>query len=133
MGWRGGWQIVPGGGWGEVVKLKLLLSAEPADHAPTSPEVCVMQVQRQSVPDQVRRTLTERILAGQYQPGERLVELQIARELGVSQGSVREAFRELEAARLGGFFFVRRLDCAGESKSQSHKAVAGAWLAGRFK
>jgi len=59
-----------------------------------------MQVQRQSVPDQVRRTLTERILAGQYQPGERLVELQIARELGVSQGSVREALRELEAARL---------------------------------
>lgn len=59
-----------------------------------------MTLQRQSVPDQVRRTLTERILAGQYQPGERLVELQIARELGVSQGSVREALRELEAARL---------------------------------
>lgn len=59
-----------------------------------------MLVQRQSVPGQVRRTLTERILAGQYQPGERLVELQIARELGVSQGSVREALKELEAARL---------------------------------
>ena len=59
-----------------------------------------MAVQKDSVPAQVRRVLTERILAGHYQPGDRLVELQIARELGTSQGSVREAFRELEASRL---------------------------------
>jgi DNA-binding GntR family transcriptional regulator len=59
-----------------------------------------MPVQKASVREQVRRTLTERILAGAYQPGERLVELQIARELGTSQGSVREALRELEASRL---------------------------------
>ena len=59
-----------------------------------------MQIQKDSVRDQVRRTLTERILAGHYQPGDRLVELQIARELGTSQGSVREALRELEASRL---------------------------------
>jgi DNA-binding GntR family transcriptional regulator len=59
-----------------------------------------MTVQKASVRDQVRRVLTERILAGHYQPGERLVELQIAKELGTSQGSVREALRELEASRL---------------------------------
>jgi DNA-binding GntR family transcriptional regulator len=59
-----------------------------------------MSVQKDSVRDQVRRTLTERILAGHYKPGDRLVELQIARELGTSQGSVREALRELEASRL---------------------------------
>ena len=59
-----------------------------------------MQIQKDSVRDQVRRTLAERILAGHYQPGDRLVELQIARELGTSQGSVREALRELEASRL---------------------------------
>jgi DNA-binding GntR family transcriptional regulator len=59
-----------------------------------------MTVQKSSVRDQVRRVLTERILAGHYQPGERLVESQIARELGTSQGSVREALRELEASRL---------------------------------
>lgn len=57
-------------------------------------------VKRASVPDQVRRLITERIIAGQYQPGDRLIELQIAREMGVSQGSVREALRELEASRL---------------------------------
>ena len=59
-----------------------------------------MGIQKDSVRDQVRRTLTERILAGHYKPGDRLVELQIARELGTSQGSVREALRELEASRL---------------------------------
>jgi DNA-binding GntR family transcriptional regulator len=59
-----------------------------------------MRVKKSSVRDQVRRTLTERILTGHYQSGERLIELQIARELGTSQGSVREALRELEATRL---------------------------------
>jgi DNA-binding GntR family transcriptional regulator len=59
-----------------------------------------MTVRRESVRGQVRRALTERILSGHYQPGDRLVELQIARELGTSQGSVREALRELEASRL---------------------------------
>jgi len=59
-----------------------------------------MGIQKDSVRDQVRRTLTERILARHYQPGDRLVEMQIARELGTSQGSVREALRELEASRL---------------------------------
>jgi DNA-binding GntR family transcriptional regulator len=59
-----------------------------------------MPVQKVCVRDQVRRTLTERILSGHYKPGDRLIELQIARELGTSQGSVREALRELEASRL---------------------------------
>ncbi|HEX4613914.1 MAG TPA: GntR family transcriptional regulator [Urbifossiella sp.] len=59
-----------------------------------------MPVLRDTVRDQVRRALTERILSGHYPPGERLVELRIARELGTSQGSVREALRDLEASRL---------------------------------
>jgi DNA-binding GntR family transcriptional regulator len=50
--------------------------------------------------DQIRRTLVQRILDGYYRPGDRLVELQIARELKTSQGPVREALRELEALRL---------------------------------
>jgi DNA-binding GntR family transcriptional regulator len=44
--------------------------------------------------------LKERILNGQYVPGERLVELQLAEELGTSQGPVREALRDLEALGL---------------------------------
>jgi len=50
--------------------------------------------------DQIRRVLVQRILDGYYKPGDRLVELQIARELRTSQGPVREALRELEALRL---------------------------------
>jgi DNA-binding GntR family transcriptional regulator len=50
--------------------------------------------------DQISRVLVQRILDGYYKPGDRLVELQIARELKTSQGPVREALRELEALRL---------------------------------
>ncbi len=55
---------------------------------------------RQSTRDYIKDTLIERILSGAYPPGERLVELQIAQELGTSQGPVREALRDLEALGL---------------------------------
>ncbi len=42
----------------------------------------------------------ERIVSGHYRPGDRLVELQIAREFGSSQAPVREALRDLETAGL---------------------------------
>ena len=49
--------------------------------------------------DQVKAILLERILAGDYAPGDRLVETRIAQELGTSQAPVREALRELELLR----------------------------------
>jgi DNA-binding GntR family transcriptional regulator len=49
---------------------------------------------------QIKEVLLERILDGAYEPGERIVETRVARELGVSQGPVREALRELESLRL---------------------------------
>lgn len=55
---------------------------------------------RESMRDRVKQVLLERILNGTYQPGDRLVELQIAHELDTSQAPVREALRELEAMRL---------------------------------
>ncbi len=48
---------------------------------------------------EIRDVLLRRILEGKYQPGERLVELQLAAEFHTSQGPVREALRELEALR----------------------------------
>jgi DNA-binding GntR family transcriptional regulator len=57
-------------------------------------------VSRDCMSDRVRRILVERIRDGSYPPGMRLVELRLARELGTSQAPVREALRELEAARL---------------------------------
>jgi DNA-binding GntR family transcriptional regulator len=47
--------------------------------------------------EQVKEILLKRILDGEYKPGDRLVEMQIAQEFGISQAPVREALRELEA------------------------------------
>src|SRR4051812_12138208 len=45
----------------------------------------------------VKDRLLERIVAGTYAPGARIVETRVARELGTSQAPVREALRDLEA------------------------------------
>jgi DNA-binding GntR family transcriptional regulator len=50
--------------------------------------------------DLIRRELLKRIVNGTYRPGDRLVELKIAREFDTSQAPVREALRELEALRV---------------------------------
>jgi DNA-binding GntR family transcriptional regulator len=47
--------------------------------------------------EQIRELLLERIFKGELQPGDRIVELQIAQELGTSQAPVREALRELQS------------------------------------
>ena len=44
--------------------------------------------------------MLERILRGELEPGERLVETRLARELGTSQAPVREALRDLQLLRL---------------------------------
>src|SRR5436305_3273672 len=43
----------------------------------------------------VKRLLLDRIVSGHYQPGARIVELQLAKELGTSQSPIREALRDL--------------------------------------
>jgi DNA-binding GntR family transcriptional regulator len=50
--------------------------------------------------EQIKDVLMQRIVDGDYEPGERIVELRIAEEFGVSQAPVREALRELESLRL---------------------------------
>jgi len=46
--------------------------------------------------DVVFQTLRKAILKGQLQPGERLMEVQLANKLGVSRTPIREAIRKLE-------------------------------------
>src|SRR6185295_61817 len=46
---------------------------------------------------QVKERLLDGILTGRYAPDSRIVETQLARELGTSQAPVREALRGLEA------------------------------------
>jgi DNA-binding GntR family transcriptional regulator len=50
----------------------------------------------QSLPEQVAARLSERITAGIYAPGRRVMEQEISSEFGVSRGPVREALRLLE-------------------------------------
>lgn len=58
-----------------------------------------MKVKKNNLATQVKDALLDRILKGKYKPGDRLIELAIAKELGVSQAPVREAFQILEAMR----------------------------------
>jgi DNA-binding GntR family transcriptional regulator len=51
---------------------------------------------RRALRHDVRDGVVRSILAGRYAPGDRLIELNIAKEYGTSQGPVREALRELE-------------------------------------
>lgn len=52
---------------------------------------------RSVLADQVKERILEGIVNGQYPPDSRIVETQVARELGTSQAPVREALRGLEA------------------------------------
>lgn len=55
---------------------------------------------RRTLRADVRERLTQAIARGHLKPGERIVESRVARELGVSQATVREVLRELEATGL---------------------------------
>ena len=59
-----------------------------------------MTVARTVLREQIKEILLERILRGELEPGERLVETRLARELGTSQAPVREALRDLQLLRL---------------------------------
>jgi DNA-binding GntR family transcriptional regulator len=54
-------------------------------------------IPRSVLADQVKDRILEGILDGHYPPDSRIVETQVARELGTSQAPVREALRGLEA------------------------------------
>jgi DNA-binding GntR family transcriptional regulator len=76
-----------------------------------------MPVQNPVGRHQVREEIQRRILSGESQPGERLTQQSLAKELGVAQGTVRESLLELQwlglvesIDRLG--VFVGKLDAA---------------------
>jgi DNA-binding GntR family transcriptional regulator len=54
-------------------------------------------LERSVLADQVKDRLLQAIVRGDYPPDARIVETQVARELGTSQAPVREALRGLEA------------------------------------
>lgn len=55
----------------------------------------IAKINRSSLAEEIRKSLRELILSGALQPGQRLTEQQVARDMGTSQGPVREAFATL--------------------------------------
>ena len=61
----------------------------------------VMEISHRKVfREEIRNAIREAIFAGELNPGDRIIETYWAKELGVSQGPVREAIRDLEAMGL---------------------------------
>jgi phosphonate utilization transcriptional regulator len=57
-------------------------------------------LQNSSLTTVVQQEIERAILAGEYEPGSKLIEATLAEKMGVSRGPVREAFRMLEEAGL---------------------------------
>jgi DNA-binding GntR family transcriptional regulator len=55
-----------------------------------------MKPPRRALRHDVRDGIVRSILDGEYRPGDRLIEMQIAKAYGTSQGPVREALRDLD-------------------------------------
>jgi phosphonate utilization transcriptional regulator len=70
----------------------------PARASPHGPAIELLR--QQSLTSLVQREIEHRILSGQLAPGGKLNEADLAAELGVSRGPVREAFRGLEQVGL---------------------------------
>jgi phosphonate utilization transcriptional regulator len=66
----------------------------------TLPSASIELIRSHSLATVVRHEIERRILAGEIVPGTRLTEADMAAELRVSRGPVREAFRALEQAGL---------------------------------
>ncbi|MFL6691641.1 MAG: phosphonate utilization associated transcriptional regulator [Ramlibacter sp.] len=67
-------------------------------NASVHPTIALLQ--NSSLTTVVQQEIERAILAGEYQPGSKLIEATLADRMGVSRGPVREAFRMLEEAGL---------------------------------
>lgn len=107
----------------------------------TNPATSTLDRGRQTLPAHVAAFITEGICGGRFVPGERVLEPDLATEIGVSRTPVREALRILETQGLvravGGVGFVvrqlsvRQIDSIYDVRGplESHAAAAAARLA----
>jgi DNA-binding GntR family transcriptional regulator len=72
---------------------------------------------------QVTETLRMAIIAGRFEPGERLIESVLSTELGTSRGPVREALRQLENEGLVMSFPYRGAVVLGVSDDEVHEVL----------
>jgi phosphonate utilization transcriptional regulator len=64
------------------------------------PHPTIAMLQNSSLTTVVQQEIERAILQGEYEPGSKLIEANLAQKMGVSRGPVREAFRMLEEAGL---------------------------------
>lgn len=85
-----------------------------ARETPSALEALGEPLKRQRFADEISDRLAKAIRNGDLEPGTRLVEARLARELGVSRAPVREALRHLERSGLAtaekGLYWVPSLD-----------------------
>jgi DNA-binding GntR family transcriptional regulator len=67
-----------------------------SDSSATARDGRVRRIEKPSLTERVREEILRRILDGEIAPGERIIEMRVAQELGTSQAPVREALRALE-------------------------------------
>lgn len=72
---------------------------------------------------QVTETLRMAIIAGRFEPGERLIESVLSTELGTSRGPVREALRQLENEGLVMSFPYRGAVVLGVTDDEVHEVL----------
>lgn len=76
---------------------------------------------KRNLTEKAAQTITERIVTGEIQPGQRLLEVQLAHELGLSRIPLREALRQLHARGLlvgGGYNGYRAITLDAERRRQ---------------
>lgn len=85
--------------------------------------------QRKVFRKEIRSAIRDAIFEGELRPGDKIIETFWARELGVSQGPVREAIRDLEAQGLVETvpFKGSRVRTLTERTSGTITASASAW------
>ncbi|MCC7038804.1 MAG: phosphonate utilization associated transcriptional regulator [Burkholderiales bacterium] len=72
----------------------------PRSLAESATDRAIAMLRTHSLPGLVQQELTRMILAGEFDAGDKLNEVDLALRLGVSRGPVREAFRALEESGL---------------------------------
>nr|WP_106783365.1 GntR family transcriptional regulator [Lysinibacillus timonensis] len=54
-------------------------------------------IQHETLPQKIARIIRDAIIQGRFKPGERLIQDELAKSLGVSRMPIREAFKQLQA------------------------------------
>lgn len=79
------------------VPRSLILSQYKIDNVSNPVTSAIGPIETATKKDRISELIRQAIISGKLQPGERIVEMQLAKELGVGNTAVREALFDLES------------------------------------